>query len=49
VDVGAARLDLAAGLDEVEGVAAVLVNPGRDREDVGIEDDVLGRKTVSGQ
>jgi hypothetical protein len=46
VDVRAARLDLAAGLDEVEGVAAVLVDAGGDGEDVGVEDDVLGREAV---
>ena len=46
MDVRAARLDLAARLDEVERVAAMLVDPGRDREDVGIEDDVLGREAV---
>ena len=46
VDVRAARLDLAARLDEVERVAAMLVDAGGDREDVGIEDDVLGRKAV---
>ena len=46
MDVRAARLDLAARLDEVERVAAMLVDPGRDREDVGIEDDVLGREAL---
>ena len=31
-------------LDEGDAVAVVLLDAGRDREDVGIEDDVLGRK-----
>ncbi len=31
-------------LDEVDAVIVVLLDPRRDREDVGIEDDVLGRK-----
>jgi hypothetical protein len=47
--VRAARADLAAGLDEVERVAAMLVDAGGDREDVGIEDDVLGREAVADQ
>ena len=42
----AARLDLAAGLDEIQRVAAMLVDAGGDGEDVGIEDDVLGREAV---
>jgi hypothetical protein len=49
VDVRAARLDLGAGLDEIQSVAAMLVDAGGDREDVGIEDDVLGRESVLGQ
>ncbi len=36
--------DLARGLDEVDAVIVVLLDAGRDREDVGVEDDVLGRK-----
>ena len=40
----AARLDLARRLDEVDAVVVVLLDAGRDREDVGIEDDVLGRE-----
>ena len=42
VRAGAAAADLARRLDEVERVAAMLVDPGRDREDVGVEDDVVG-------
>ena len=30
------------GLDERDGVGVVLLHPGRDGEDVGVEDDVLG-------
>ena len=37
-------LDPARRLDEVDGVVVVLLDAGRDREDVRIEDDVLGRK-----
>ena len=38
------ELDLqpADGLDERDRVGVVLLHPGRDREDVGVEDDVLG-------
>ena len=36
--------DPARRLDEVDAVIVVLLEPGRDREDVGIEDDVLGRE-----
>ena len=37
-------LDRARRLDEVDGVVVVLLDPGGDGEDVGIEDDVFGRK-----
>src|SRR5690606_16489886 len=37
-------LDPAGGLDEVEPVPGVLLDAGRDREHVGVEDDVLGRE-----
>ena len=37
-------LDAPGRLDEVGGVGAVLLDAGRDREDVGVEDDVLGRQ-----
>jgi hypothetical protein len=47
VGVRAALPDFAAGLDEVERVAAMLVDAGRDREDVGIEDDVLRREALA--
>ena len=52
-DVGDAARDLRAGqvlldparrLDEVDGVVVVLLDAGRDREDVRVEDDVLGRE-----
>ena len=49
VDVRAARFDLAARLDEVQRVAAMLLDAGSDREDIGIEDDVLGWKTLADQ
>lgn len=39
------RLDPARGFDEVERVVVVLFDAGGDGEDVGIENDVLGRKT----
>src|SRR5207237_6609128 len=42
----APQLDLSSRLDERPRVLAVLLDPGRDREDVGIEDDVGG--VVSG-
>jgi hypothetical protein len=38
-------LDPARGVDEVDGVVVVLLHAGGDGEDVGIEDDVFGRKT----
>ena len=38
------RLDVARRLDEIDGVVVVLLDAGRDREDVRIEDDVFGRK-----
>ena len=44
LDVGAALLDLARRLDEVDAVVVVLLDAGGDGEDVGIEDDVLGRE-----
>ena len=39
-----AAADLARRLDEVDPVIVVLLDAGRDREDVGIEDDVLRRE-----
>ena len=44
-----AAADLAGGLDEVEGIAAMLVDSSRDREDVGVEDDVLRLEPVRSQ
>ncbi len=45
-DLGAGEvlLDPAGGLDEVQAVRRVLLDAGRDREHVGVEDDVLGRE-----
>ena len=36
--------DPARRLDEIDAVIVVLLEPGRDRENIGIEDDVLGRE-----
>src|SRR3546814_5151152 len=53
-DVGDAAGDVAVGqgpadnlrrLDEVDGIVVVFLHAGGDGEDVGIEDDVLGRET----
>ena len=40
---GQVRLDPARRVDEVDGVVVVLLDAGGDREDVRVEDDVLGR------
>jgi hypothetical protein len=37
-------LDPPRRLEERDGVTVMLLDPGRDREDVGIEDDILGRE-----
>ncbi len=37
-------LDDARGFDEIDAVILMLLDAGRDRENIGIEDDVLGRK-----
>ena len=42
--VGQGGLDDLDRLDEVDGVVVVLLDPRRHGEDVGVEDDVLGRK-----
>ena len=42
--MGQRLTDLARRLDEGDAVAVVLLDPGRNGEDVGVEDDVLGRK-----
>jgi hypothetical protein len=42
--VGQGVLDGLDRFDEIQTVAIVLVDTGRDREDVGIENDVFGRK-----
>ena len=44
--VGAADADFLARFDEVDRIAAMLVDPGGDGEDVGVEDDILGREAV---
>ncbi len=45
MDSGQVLPDPARRLDEGDAVAVVLLHPGGDGEDVGIEDDVLGRET----
>ncbi len=45
VDMRQGRGDLAGRLDEVDAVIVVLLDAGRDGEDVRIEDDVLRRET----
>ena len=41
---GRVRGDLAHRLDKVDAVVVVLLDAGGDGEDVGVEDDVLGRE-----
>src|SRR3546814_9448048 len=36
-------------LDEIDRIIVMLLEPRRDREDIGIEDDVLGRETDAGE
>src|SRR5215212_2101539 len=43
--VGEGRGDLTHSLDKVNAVVVVLLDAGGDGEDVGVEDDVLGRET----
>src|SRR5690606_22121353 len=38
-------LDDPGGLEEIDGVVAMLLDAGGDGEDVGVKDDVLGRET----
>ncbi len=45
VTAGAGRADLAGSMDEIQRIGIVLLDPGRDGEDIRIEDDILGRKT----
>jgi hypothetical protein len=45
---GKAPAQFAGGLDEGDGVPVVLVDAGRDREHVGVEDDVFGREPDAG-
>jgi len=45
----AALADLARRLDEIEGIAAMLVDTRRDREDIGVEDDVVRLGPVGGE
>ena len=42
--VGEVGFDPTRGLDEIDGVVVVLLDAGADGEDVGIENDVLGRE-----
>ena len=49
VGAGTAGADLARRLDEVDRVAAMLVDPGGDGEDVGVENDVLRVGAVGDQ
>ena len=44
--MGAACLDLAQRLDEIEAVTVMFFHAGSDREDIGIEDDVFCRKSI---
>ena len=45
---GTAALDLARRFDEGDRVVVVFLDAGGDGEDVGVEDDVLGREpTIS--
>ena len=44
---GAAPANFACGFDEVHRVATMLVDPGSNRKDVGIEDDILRIAAVS--
>ncbi len=44
VRVGQGLADLPRRLDEGDAIAVVLLDAGRDGEDVGVEDDVLGRE-----
>src|SRR3546814_4330562 len=46
MDVRTACAYLLDGLDEIERITAMLIDAGGDGEDIGIEDDVLGRKAV---
>src|SRR3546814_17440561 len=46
MDVRTACAYLLDGLDEIERITAMLIDAGGDGEDLGIEDDVLGRKAV---
>src|SRR5690606_21360060 len=40
-----ALLDAPRRLDEFDGIVVMLLDPGRNREDIRVEDDVLRRKT----
>src|SRR3546814_13414465 len=43
MDVRTADADDLHRLDEIDRIIVMLLKPRRDREDIGIEDDVLGR------
>src|SRR3546814_5002015 len=49
MNMRAARLDLLAGFNEIDGVTAVLVNAGGNGKNVGIENDIFWRKTNASQ
>ena len=49
MNVRAARPDFTRGLDEIDAVIIMFLNPRRNREDVGIEDDILRREANPGQ
>ena len=44
-----ATADFLHRLDEVDGIIVMLFEAGGDREDIGVEDDVLGRKADAGE
>src|SRR3546814_16312803 len=49
MNMRAARLDLLAGFNELDGVTAVLVHAGGNGTNVGIENDIFWRKTNASQ
>src|SRR3546814_12021492 len=49
MDVRAADANDLHRLDEVDGIIVMLLEPRRDREEMGIENDVLRRKADAGE
>ncbi len=49
MDMRAAHADFLHRLDEIDGVIVVLLDPGGDGKNVGIENDVFGRKADPGE